>query len=73
MINEDQFALVTDTALTFIKLQGSKSDQMPLPKNIYICLASVPICHKGRSQPLSMYTIKVWRRCAIKLLIPFLS
>ena len=26
MINEDQFALVMDTALTFIKLQGSKSD-----------------------------------------------
>lgn len=41
MINEDQFALVTDTALTFINLQGNKSDQMPLPKNIYMpCLCS---------------------------------
>ena len=26
MINEDQFVLVIDTALNFIKLQGSKSD-----------------------------------------------
>lgn len=34
IINEDQFVLVTDIALTFIKLCGSKSDQMPLPKNI---------------------------------------
>lgn len=34
-IIEDQLVPVTGFALTVIKLCGSKSDQMPLPENIY--------------------------------------